>query len=160
MQKLIKISRIMEIQKFKQTVYLPVKVEDEIPELDGYYRTQEEGTSYLHNGNWFNNHLLEKPRYPIHWLKEQESFVFTPEQLNEYTANVIKQTLETAAEKAEIKEDTLDTESYKKADEFAERKSYSYVTDTDGCLVGVDTFEVNKQSITNTFEETYQKFKV
>ena len=144
----------------KQTVYLPVKVEDEIPELDGYYRTQEEGTSYLHNGNWFNNHLLEKPRYPIHWLKEQESFVFTPEQLNEYTANVIKQALNTAAVNAKLKEDELETESYTKADEFAQGKSYSYTTDMDGCLIGVDTFEIDKKSITNTFEETYKKFEV
>jgi hypothetical protein len=121
-----------------QTVYLPVKVEDEIPELDGYYRTQEEGTSYLHNGNWFNNHLLEKPRYPIHWLKEQESFVFTPEQLNEYTANVIKQTLETAAESAD-----------------------SYIDmNEDAYIEGNVWSEVDKESITNTFEETFKKFEV
>ena len=33
----------------------------------------------------------------------QQGYFFTPEQLNEYTANVIKQTLETAAEKSKIK---------------------------------------------------------
>jgi len=32
----------------------------------------------------------------------KEGYFFTPEQLNEYTANVIKQALETAAEKAEL----------------------------------------------------------
>ena len=118
----------------KQAVYLTVKVEDEIPELDGYYRTQEEGTSYLHNGNWFNNHLLEKPRYPIHWLKEQESFVFTPEQLNEYTANVIKQALETAAENVEI----------------------------DSINLGASEFQdvVSESSIIDTFEDTFKKFEV
>ena len=120
----------------KQIVYLPVKVEDEIPELDGYYRTQEEGTSYLHNGNWFNNHLLEKPRYPIHWLKEQESFVFTPEQLNEYTANVVRQALETAADKAKM----------------------TLLVDDENDIV--QEANINKQSITNTFEETYKKFEV
>lgn len=152
----------------KQIVYLPVKVEDELPAENVLCIAEE-----------FNGIAAGKlevnPRgiiscdtdtigctvnYISHWLKEQQAFVFTPEQLNEYTANVVRQALETAAEKAEIKEDTLDTESYKKADEFAEGKSYSYVTDTDGCLVGVDTFEVNKQSITNTFEETYKKFEV
>lgn len=55
--------------------------------------------------------------------------------------------LELAAENAEIKEGELETESYKKADEFAEGKSYSYTTDMDGCLLGVNTFEVDKQSI-------------
>ena len=29
-----------------------------------------------------------------HWLKPQEAFVFTPEQLNEYTQSVIKQAFE------------------------------------------------------------------
>lgn len=33
---------------------------------------------------------------------EQELFVFTPEQLNEYTQHVIKQALETAAENAKM----------------------------------------------------------
>jgi hypothetical protein len=35
-------------------------------------------------------------------LIEEEGYFFTPEQLNEYTANVIKQALETAAEKADL----------------------------------------------------------
>lgn len=58
---------------------------------------------------------------------------FTPEQLNEYTQNVIKQALETAAEKAE---------------------SYVFEEDGETCC------EVRKQSITNTFEETYKQFFV
>lgn len=33
---------------------------------------------------------------------EQKGYFFTPEQLNEYTANVVRQALETAAEKAEL----------------------------------------------------------
>jgi len=123
----------------KQTVYLPV----------GEFNNSERCICTIGIPDLYGDKVVE-----------QEGYFFTPEQLNEYTQNVIKQSLETAAEKAEIKEDTLDTESYKKADEFAEGKSYSYVTDTDGCLVGVDTFEVNKQSITNTFEETYKKFEV
>ena len=57
--------------------------------------------------------------------------------------------LDIAAENAKIKEDELETESYKKADEFAEGKSYSYTTDMDGCLLGVNTFEIDKQSILN-----------
>ena len=63
-------------------------------------------------------------------VKREEGYFFTPEQLNEYTQSVIKQTLETAAEKA-----TTDYDS-----------AYNVVVD--------------KQSITNTFEETFQKYKV
>ena len=58
---------------------------------------------------------------------EQEGYFFTPEQLNEYTTNVIRQALETAAEKAELIPHDVD---------------------------------IDLESITNTFEETYQKLKV
>lgn len=67
---------------------------------------------------------------------EQEGYFFTPEQLNEYTQKVIKQALEIAAKSAAMK--------CKKGHngEFAEHWS------------------INKQSITNTFEETFKKFEV
>jgi hypothetical protein len=65
----------------------------------------------------------------------QQGYFFTPEQLNEYTQNVIKQALETAAEKAE-------PDYWKGSCE----------------LCGSNT--VDKESIINTFEETYNKFEV
>lgn len=55
--------------------------------------------------------------------------------------------LDLAAENALIEEKELETESYIKADRFAEGKSYSYTTDMDGCLLGVNTFEIDKESI-------------
>ena len=85
---------------------------------------------------------------------KEEGYFFTTEQLNEYTANVVRQALETAAEKAEI-----------------EQKGYFEATPEE-CLKGVEIYDdngsdrpsfiafVNKQSITNTFEETYKKFEV
>ncbi len=68
----------------KQIVYLPVKI-----------------------GNDTNTGLIVKyirsgHKYPI---EEQQAFVFTPEQLNEYTQSVIKQALETAAEEVETKQE-------------------------------------------------------
>lgn len=57
----------------KQTVYLPVKEETE-------YTTP----------SWSGP------------LEQNEGYFLTPEQLNEYTANVIKQALETAAKKAQL----------------------------------------------------------
>ena len=104
----------------KQTVYLPVKIDDEF---------------------WTNWDNGEKPDYDLSnvdtgesiesWVNEEEGYFFTPEQLNEYTANVIKQALETAAEKALC--------------DF----------DEGGCTEFVD-----EKSITNTFEETFKNFKV
>lgn len=130
------------IKPIKQTVYLPVKVEDELPNSkDGFdieVLFQYKGTLFL---GWFNpetkffstsNGLAEYYTDIDLWFKLQKVFVFTPEQLNEYTANVIRQALETASTKATI-----------------------YRSDTDERFDGV-----NKQSITNTFEETFKKFEV
>jgi hypothetical protein len=63
----------------------------------------------------------------------QQGYFFTPEQLNEYTANVIKQALDTAAE-TKVK-GVYSNESFSR-------------------------YDCDKQSITNTFEETYKKFEV
>jgi hypothetical protein len=58
----------------------------------------------------------ENGNYSIHWNKDKifnhavlkEGYFFTPEELNEYTANVIKQALETAAEETAYTDDGLD----------------------------------------------------
>ena len=88
---------------------------------------------------------LPKATFPLSMKGEvgelfslQQGYFFTPEQLNEYTANVIKQALETAAEKA---------------NSFIDGDESVYIQ-------GNVWSEVNKQSITNTFEETYKKFQV
>ena len=105
----------------KQTVYLPVNINDEFWQ------------------KWDNG---EKPDYDLadidtgenveSWVNEKEGYFFTPEQLNEYTANVIKQALETAADKA--------------------KTTYVSQWSNDEC--------VDKQSIINTLEEVYQKLKL
>ena len=106
----------------EQRVYLIVKIEDELPKPSKYLVLKENG----------DKDFVYTPfsKDVTHWLKEQKAFVFTVEQLNEYTANVIKDALNTAAENAYV-----DFEDYDK--EF-----------------------VNKKSITNTFEETFKKFEV
>ena len=120
----------------KQTVYLPVKLDDE-------FWTK-----------WDNG---EKPDYDLSdvrtgeniesWVNEKEGYFFTPEQLNEYTANVIKQTLETAAEKATLLENGELT--YFGRYIIEEGNHYSEIE-----------IDVSKESITITFEETYKKFQV
>ena len=113
----------------KQTVYLPVKIDDE-------FWTK-----------WDNG---EKPDYDLahvetgenieSWVNEKEGYFFTPEQLNEYTANVITTTLETAADKAEL-------------------ISTPYSDWCTECSRSTDLF-VSSDSITDTFEEIFKKFKV
>jgi hypothetical protein len=65
---------------------------------------------------------------------ETKGYFFTDKELNEYTQSVIRQALETAAEKAEI------------INKAKFRGDYNPVVDD--------------ESITNTFEETFKKFEV
>lgn len=130
------------VNPVNQTVYLPVKVEkDNLP-------TKE--VCALNESNMLVGHLKylgEGVIRPIvyiedkhqqmgnitHWIKPQEGYFFTSEQLNEYTQSVIKQSLETAAEKAEY--------------------------NTDG-QEHINEVWVDKQSIINTAEETFKQFEV
>lgn len=147
----------MEIQKFKQKVYLPVKVEDELPEIGKAtftFNEEIDTCSFLSKDGTFKEWYQHFEHKPTHWLKPQEVFVFTSEQLNQLLSGVIKDTLNTAADKAEI-----------------EQKGYFEATPEE-CLKGLEIYDdngsdrpafiafINKQSITNTFEETCKKFEV
>jgi len=122
----------------KQTVYLPVKVEDEkIPEYTLAIVSCEGGTQF-NQVKYYASHFKEDFEMVTHWLKPQELFVFTPEQLNEYTQSVIKQALETAAENAISEPFFIDGEP-------------AYMSDRS---------PIDKQSITNAFEETFKQFEV
>lgn len=129
----------------KQTVYLPVKVEDELPS-----ETENSKVAILHKERGFDfayymhkwksfDHFKQGLNYKqsdiTHWLKPQEGYFFTPEQLNEYTQSVIKQALETAAQNVD-----MDIDFYNSLQE--------------GSLGNID-----KESITNTFEEIFKRFK-
>lgn len=100
----------------KQTVYLPVN--DEWDVFINDYTLMDINGEYIKN------------------ITKKEGYFFTSEQLNEYTQGVIKQTLETAADKAEMK----------------------LLIDEDEDII--EEANIDKQSITNTFEETYNKLKV
>lgn len=115
----------------KQTVYLPVN-----------------GSSILS--------IIEEGRL-LDNVEEQEGYFFTPEQLNEYTKTVIKQALEIAAERAYalVKDHDLYIREYVGTEysvdiDMSEDSPLQY-----GCSVITD-----KESITNTFEETYRLFSV
>jgi hypothetical protein len=80
----------------------------------------------------------------------QQGYFFTPEQLNEYTQGVIKQALETAAEKAKVVkdlgEDLNGIPAYEVTEYYYDENDYPIYTE--------------KESITNTFEETFKQFEV
>lgn len=123
----------------KQKVYLPVKVED-VEEYSTHTINCEECEGLTDDEQYTCTHCwCEGGNGKLHFddvFKKEELFVFTQEQLNAYTQSVIKQALETAAEKVFIDFEDVD---------------YSEIS-SDGI--------VNKQSITNTFEETFKKFEV
>jgi hypothetical protein len=75
---------------------------------------------------------------------EKEGYFFTPEQLNEYTRNVGIAFLETAAENTE----TLLWQNNEDLEIVSNRVAYI-----------VEDLKI-KKSITNTFEETFQKLKI
>lgn len=93
----------------KQTVYLPV----------------------IKHNVFCEYRILNKDGVTEHFANKEQVFVFTPEELNEYTANVIKKALKTAAEKV-------------KTIHYTNGKDYS----------------IDKQSITDTFDQTYKNFEV
>ena len=116
----------------KQIVYLPIKVEDELPEMGeevftfntlikrrDHYNPYDDGKNMSVNRRikelsdrirpWYDEYNFSMFYSKVNtWLKPQEVFVFTPEQLNEYTANVIKQSLEIASEQAKVIKDMID----------------------------------------------------
>lgn len=73
-------------------------------------------------------------------VKREEGYFFTPDQLNEYTQSVIEQALQTAAENADF--------------------GISQNDDGQEPWIHEDNIFVNRESITNTFDETFQKFEV
>jgi len=123
----------------KKTVYVPIMVENELPTETGYYKTLEEGTSFFQKGDntWWDNDTNAKKRFPKHWLKQQQAFVFIEEQLNELLTTVIKDTLQTAADYADTKEEVS----------YGLDEIYEYRI-------------VDQESILNTFQQTFNKHKV
>lgn len=147
----------MEIKK--QTVYLPEKVEGKSPEIR-WNIIEDEGYFGDEWDNW--EHLEEQERFEYfkkvfsHFKSikdgEKQGYFFTPEQLNQYTSNVIEQTLEEAAEKANMLGETQHDNGAPDVQE-----DFVYVSNSNGPDYG---YTVNKQSITNVFENVFNKFKV
>lgn len=111
----------------KQIVYIPLKIEEGVDTLSS---TNGKGEKVI----YVFEDIVTKEAYS-HWLKKQEAFVFTEEQLNELISSVIRETLNVAAENAE-------PDYWKGSCE----------------LCGSNT--VDKQSILNQFDNVFNKVKV
>jgi len=150
----------------KQTVYLTVKVEDELPEMenndikDNVFAITRSGTSFIAETIRINGKLQDEHDYPSYaekWLKPQEGYFFTPEELNQLLSDVIKDTLNTAAEKADL--------TLLKKSTYSEKPRWKKISKKE-TKEGVDLFSYevqykpSKKSITNTFDEVYQRFSV
>lgn len=126
------------MKPIKQTVYLPVKVENKLPEI----RTNT-GMFVMSNIYGWDKLVAHRQMFIPkggYYLNPQEGYFFTPEEFNEYTANVIKKALETAADKVDFEKENF--------------------VDSNNLWDIKNTNVINKQSITNTFEETFKIFGV
>ena len=82
----------------KQTVYIPVKVNDELPKVDSIcFRN---GKKLLFT--WSKEKDIQDLNI-THWLKPQEGYFFTPQELNQLLSDVIKDAPNTASEKVTSK---------------------------------------------------------
>lgn len=84
------------------------------------------------------------------YLNKTKGYFFNKEELNEYTANVIKSTLETAVREAKVVKDLGEDLSGIPKYEVTE----CYYDESDYPIY------VEAESILNVFEEVYQKLKV
>lgn len=145
----------MKIKPNKQTVYIPVKVEDELPEIentdikDNVFAITNNNYKFIAetirvNGKLQNEH--DYPSYANEWLKECQLIIFTPEEYNQHIQEIIKQTLKTAAKNAVLrvtKNDLIDEGS-------------CYTTYDDG-VISVTT---DKNSITEVLPKILEKWKL
>ena len=122
----------------KQTVYVPVTIYDD------------------HNTGIIVKHIHSGHKYPVN---KKTGYFFTEEQLNELLSNVIKDTLETAAEKALVYQKC---DNYHTGENIWEDKSDEvYITVTnDYSYDEHHSISIDKQSIIDTFEQTYLKHKI
>ena len=122
-----------KINKEKQIIYVPVKVENEISKVAILHKERGfDFAYYMHNWKSFDHFkqgLSYKQNDITHWLKPQEGYFFTSEELNQLISSVVETTLKTAS---------VNADTYIKS----------------------STLVVDEESITNQFEEIYQQLKI
>ena len=78
------------------TVYISTKVEDELPNKEGYYFSNYENQEDLH---WFDRYFgsgMVRHFIPKSWLKPQSKIVLSPEELKEILQELTNRIVENA----------------------------------------------------------------
>ena len=119
-----------------QTVYVPTKVEEKLPEREVIAKNISNdflvGYVYkISDDDYWCEDDHQRLAQTTHWLKPKKGIFFTQEEYNKHIKEIIEQTLKNGAENAETK-----------------------------FIPFTDDEEINKDSILNTFEETYLKYKI
>ena len=125
-----------------QTVYVPTRVEDEIllPEIAYGFITEDNN---IFQDKFNEEQILEQ--YPqklgFKLLKLKEGIFFTQEEYNKHIKEVIENTLKNGAENANVKDFKVNYTGVRAGGFYIEKI-------------------IDKDSILNTFEETYLKYKI
>ena len=125
-----------------QTVYIPTRVEDEIllPEIAYGFITEDNN---IFQDKFNEEQILEQ--YPqklgFKLLKLKEGIFFTQEEYNKHIKEVIENTLKNGAENANVKDFKVNYTGVRAGGFYIEKI-------------------IDKDSILNTFEETYLKYKI
>lgn len=119
-----------------QTVYVPTKVEEKLPEREVIAKNISNdflvGYVYkISDDDYWCEDDHQRLAQTTHWLKPQEGIFFTVEEYNAKMKEVIEETLKNGAEGAETK-----------------------------FIPFTDDEEIDKDSILNTFEQSYKKFSI
>ena len=140
----------IEIQK----VYVPVKVNSELP-TENVLCIAEEWDGIAAGKLEINSKGIVScdtdaigcaVNYISHYLKVDKLITFTPEEYNKHIQDVIKDALKTVSKEAKVA--------------IIHDDGWHGTDDNGWTSTPRDNYIVNKQAITNTFEQTFEKWKI
>lgn len=132
-----------------QTIYIPTRVEDELPEKEVIAKNISDDflVGYIHkisDDDYWCEDDHQRLAQTTHWLKPKEGIFSTVEEYNKHIKEVIEETLTKASEFAE-----LEYECGNKT------KKNCLAVFCRNC-----NEQISRDSILNTFEQSYKKFKI
>lgn len=129
-----------------QTVYVPTKVEEKLPEREVIAKNISNdflvGYVYkISDDDYWCEDDHQRLAQTTHWLKPQEGIFFTVEEYNKHIKKVIEETLKNGAEEASVKDFKVNYTGVRAGGFYIEKV-------------------IDKDSILNTFEQSYKKFSI
>lgn len=139
----------------KQTVYIPTKVENELPNNSCKCGIIKKGVFDL-------SYFIKAPSYQVfdhvksglhhnqseitHWLKPTEAYVFTPEELKQLLEEYTNRIVENTKLKTTYIDEVYDS-NFK--DTALPNEEIFLITDNDGMPYAANKVAINKESITS-----------